>query len=90
MWELSTHTTPVARKEYDCGAWQWIDNAGLGERDFEPDELQTIKKAERERFKILKGTKYICVRGKWEGEFSTFRARADLDKICLKYDLYEC
>lgn len=89
MWELETTTEPVARKEYNCQAWPWIDNQGFDERDFDPEDWQTIEKARKEKFKILKGTKYICVNGKWEGEFTTFRARKDLDDICRQYEFYE-
>lgn len=88
MWEIENTTYPVARKEYHCQAWDWIDNAGYDEGDYEPEDWETIEKARTEGFKILPGTKYVCTHGKWEGEFTTFRARNDLHHICLDYDLY--
>lgn len=88
-WDLVTETKPVARKDYHCEASDWIDNTiGWDERDFDEEDRETIRKARAEGCKILKGTQYVKLSGKWEGEFSTFRARADLNAICHKYELY--
>ena len=88
MWEIETVTYPKARKEYHCQASDCINQCGLCERDFEPKDWLTIKAAEKENYKILKGTKYVKISGKWEGEFSVFRARLDLNDICNKEQLY--
>jgi hypothetical protein len=77
----------VARKDYHCQASDWINNM-MGGEDFTPEELVIYKKAKAEKFKILKGTKYLKVDGFWEGEPSVFRARPDMDAICQKYELY--
>ena len=89
MWEIEEVTYPVARKEYTCQAWDWINNSGLGENEYDPEDWLIIEKARAENFKILKGTKYVCCRGKYDGEFTTFRARLDLHNICLEHELYE-
>ena len=89
-WSISEITEPTARKDYHCEASDWIDNElGWDKRYYNNDEdYQIVKKARKENCKILKGTKYIQVKGKWDGEFMTFRARKDLNYICHKYDIY--
>lgn len=88
-WEMETITHPKARKEYHCQASDWICNAGWSDEDYEPEDLKIINNARDENWKILKGTEYLKVSGKWEGDFSVFRARKDLDIICNKYELYD-
>jgi len=87
-WDIATNTEPVARKEYHCQASDWITNY-MCDDDFTPEELIIFKKAQAEKFKILKGTQYRKVSGIWEGESSVFRARPDMDDICQKYDIYD-
>jgi len=87
-WEMESITHPVARKDYRCQAAEWIDRVGLREEDYDPADLESINKAREEGWKILKGTAYIKVRGKWDGEFCTFRARPELNDICQEYDIY--
>ena len=89
-WDMSTVTTPKARKDYHCQAADWVEEMrGWDEEQFTAEELPIIRQAKKEKYRILKGTKYIKVTGKYDGEFSVFRARKDLDAICKKYDLYE-
>ena len=87
-WEMEKETTQIARKEYHCNASDWIDNAGLEEGDYQPLDWARIQAAKSEGFKILKGSEYIKISGKWDGEFSVFRARPELEKICVDYGLY--
>jgi len=87
-WDCYTNTEPVARKEYRCDAADCIHRVICFE-DLEGDEIPVYQKAKAEGFKILKGTKYLKTSGFWEGEPSVFRARPDLDEICLKYSLYD-
>ena len=87
MWDFSKVSKPVAKKDYCCDAWPWIENEGLGMVDLSQEELGVIEKARNEKFKILSGTKYLKVVGKWEGEFTTYRARLDLQKICDDLEL---
>lgn len=88
-WEFVTTTYPVARKEYRCEASDWILNCGLGEDDFSPEHWDLIEKARLEKWKIIPGTQYVKAEGKWEGDFTVYRARKDLHQICLDYDLYQ-
>jgi hypothetical protein len=87
-WDFFIVTTQVARKDYKCDAAEWLGNM-MCDDDFTLDELPIIKKAESEKWKILKGTVYSKTSGKWDGDFSVFRARPELDELCLKYDLYQ-
>ena len=86
MWDFSEETQPIARKDYHCDASDWLTN--FDRNDFDKEELVIIDLAKTENNKILKGTKYIKVSGKWEGEFNTFRARIDLNTICADHDAY--
>ena len=88
-WDVYTETKPVARKDYLCNACEIITDNSLGERDFSPEEWIVIELAKSEGFKILKGTKYIKVKGIYEHEPSTFRARMDIDEICRENGFYE-
>lgn len=87
-WDFYTLTTPKARKQYTCEAIDWILNDGLDAYEFDEEELAIIEKARSEKWKILKGTKYVKISGKWEGEFCVFRARKDIDEICQDHDIY--
>lgn len=89
MWEFATESKPIAIKEYDCQAWPWIDNEGCYPDDFTEEEQAIIENARNEGFKILPGTQYLRIDGKWEGEFTTYRARLDIQKICDDHELQE-
>jgi len=89
-WELTTVTYPKARKEYHCDASRiLIDSLGLNKKEYSPEDWAVIETMRLRRFKILAGEKYFKLSGKWEGEFSIFRAIPEIDEICKKYDLYE-
>jgi hypothetical protein len=89
MWDLCIRSWPRARKTYYCNAAEFILNSGCNEEDFKAYDWEVIQHAEEEGFMILPGEKYVKVRGKWDGEWVTFRARPELDRICHDYDLYE-
>lgn len=89
MWDFAISSEHIARKEYDCDAWPWIDNSNFGEEDFSAEEWEKIKEAESQKFKILPGTRYLKTVGKWEGEFTVFRCRSEINEICLKHGLYD-
>jgi hypothetical protein len=87
MANVSTARYDIALLDYDCDAWEWLSYSNLEE--LSDDDMAVIKAAEAEDFKILAGTKYIHVSGRYEGESFEFRARLDLDAICRKNDIYE-
>jgi hypothetical protein len=88
-WDFCKTTEQKARKDYNCDAADWLINTGIDEADFSHDENLIIKKAQSEKWKILKGTNYVKCKGKYEGEFSEFKARKDLDDICKKHGVYQ-
>ncbi len=88
-WEMATLTEPKARKDYHCEASDWIDNSGLGEEDFGIKDWAVIENARAENWQIRKGTTYVNTKGKWDGDFTVFRARTDLNAICRKHNIYQ-
>lgn len=89
MDEALTTETRTAQKDYHCDAWTWINNAGFAERDLTPEQWQSIKDAKADGYKILKGQKYLYCRGMFNGEWSTYRARPELDRICHDLELFD-
>jgi hypothetical protein len=89
MWDISTETRPRAKKAYNCNAAECILNSGYDEADFEKEDWDEIERALECGFMILPGEEYIKVSGLWDGEWSTFRARPELNRICHDYGLYE-
>jgi len=87
-WDFCEITTQKANKDYRCDACTLLFES-LNENDFEPAELELVNKAKNEKCKILKGAEYIKCSGKWEGGFSVYRARPEIDDLCRKYDIYE-
>lgn len=88
-WECAVTKTQTARMDYYCEAMEWINNCGLSEEDYSADDWEKIETARSEGSKILKGQKYLNTRGKWDGEWVTFRARPEIDAICQEYDIYQ-
>lgn len=89
MWECSTTTNPVARKDYYCQACGFIRDSGWTEGDFGEEEWALIEKAKADGWKILKGQKYLKVSGIWDGDPSVFRARPEIDKLVQSLGWYD-
>ena len=87
-WDFYKKTTPTASKKYPCDASIWFINSGLDDSELEPSDLEIVNRVRGDKYMIQPGEKYIKQVGKWEGDFSTFRANPDIDRICHKYDLY--
>ena len=91
--EVLSHAIRTARKEYRCNACEWIVNCDI--MDFPSDygvtfsDKRKLVKIRQERYKILKGTKYIDYNIKDGGEISNVKSRLDANDICQKYELYE-
>lgn len=88
-WKFHKETRPKARKVYPCDAWIIVNGSDLRESDVAPEDWPLIEKALKEKLTIPKGMIYIHVRGQLDGEWMVFRARPDMEAICLKYELYE-
>ncbi len=88
--EILSETNPVARKEHDCLACDWLNKSGYAnEADLTPSEWQAYQLAESDCFKIKKGDIYVRQNNKFDGEVYTFKAIPAIHDICIKYDLYE-
>ena len=86
-WNPQTVTEPIARKDYHCNACDWLDtylNGGI----FSFAEYRLIVKAKRDGWRIKAGQRYVKVEGKWDGEWSIFRARPEINEICQKHSIY--
>lgn len=86
-WDFCTNEIRTARKEYYCDACEWIENQDARE-EFGEEDLAIWEKAKSEKCRIRKGTKYIINKGKYEGDWSVFRARPEIDELCQKYNVY--
>jgi hypothetical protein len=88
--EVLSESSPVARKEHDCMACEWLNNSGYAtEQDLTADEWAAYKLAESNKWKITKGQRYIRQNNKYDGEIYSFTAIPEINAICHKYDLYE-
>jgi len=89
MVELLSESRPVARKEHECMASDFIINSGWDGDDWTPEEQQDIADARHDNWKIKKGEEYIRQTVKQDGEILTFKAKYALHQICIKYDFYD-
>ena len=79
----------VARKHYECDAcWHWLQS-GYSEMDVSADQALVIQAAEADKWKIKPGQKYRRATYVDGGDFQTFRARIDMDKLVYKLGFYE-
>lgn len=84
-----SESEPVARKEHDCVASEFILACGVNGFGYSFSELRAIAKAKKNNFKIVKGQKYIKQNNKADGELYTFKAIPEMHQICLDHDHYE-
>lgn len=89
-WEVERVTYPHAKKHYQCQACEWLVNIPIEEIELSDDERLCLDAAKADHWKILPGQKYIKIRGKFDGEWQTFRARIDVNEICKRHGIYEC
>lgn len=98
MSNISDKEIKSARKEYHCHACYLILQIFSSFERFIDDfqdiiteeEINDLKKAEQQGFKILKGDSYRKVFFIDDNnEPCTFNGLLEIDKICQKYDIYE-
>lgn len=85
MWDLSTTTYPRARKRYLCDAWVWI-NQYMDDMDLTVYERAAVQRLGRW---IMPGEVHIKVKGRWDGEWTVYRAHKELDEICTRHGLWD-
>ena len=88
--QIGATTYPKARKNYECMASDWIQNC-LSEviEDCDFSEKRELVKARRNKWKIVKGERYLRQTMIFEGEMTTFRAIPAMHDICVKCDIYQ-
>lgn len=79
-------TIKCARKDHECMACLFLRD-GIRDGDFTFSEYRSIVRARQDGWKIKKGQSYIEQFNRGDGVY-VFKARPDIHKICLKYDLY--
>lgn len=92
MVETISSIERTARKDHEDSAGVWIreclsDIRTCGELTF--SEFRTIAKLKANRWKILKGEKYIDCVTKQDGELYQFKYKPEVNEICQKLNLYQ-
>jgi hypothetical protein len=82
-------TTQYASKLYPCDACAAWHRSGYGQQDVSEDDWLIIEGAKADKWKILKGEQYRKIVYKDGGEFVTYRARIDMDALCLRLKLFD-
>ena len=91
MATLLRESAPIARKDYNCMASDWLTNDywWRSENLFTFSEFRSIAKAKANNWKVKKGEKYIRNAMVHEVKFYEFIAIPEIHAICTKYDIYE-
>lgn len=83
-------TSPKAKKDYHCDACHHLreswNDADIS--DLPNDEREAIELAKSHNWRILKGEKYVCQTGVYDGQYFTFRGIPAIVDICHKYELF--
>lgn len=89
-WDFCTKTNQKAAKNYFCRASEILKDCTeyKDKSAWDNDEWLSIESAKADNWNIKKGDTYVKISGKWDGDFSVFRARPDIDALCHKYGLY--
>ena len=87
MMELLSETHPVARKTYRCDASEYVRDA-CNQGIFTIAEYRKIIKVKRNGWKIQPGQRYIKQVVVDGGTIFTYRALAEMECLCQKYDLF--
>ena len=89
MITVISESKPVARKEHDCYACEWLLANGVNGMGYSFFELRQIAKAKRNKWKIVKGQKYVKQNNVFDGMVYTYKAIPEIHEICLKHNLYD-
>ena len=87
--KVLTDERRTARKHYKCDATAWFHNYGINRRDLTPDQQVMFDAAEAHNGRILKGQMYHYQRAVCDGQMQTWRARLDMQSVCLALGLFD-
>lgn len=82
----SIHT---ARVDYRCDASRQFLDIHFGRDEVNPEDWEIVRQAEADGFKIKAGTKYRKVVYAHYGSLETFKARLDMDGVCIRTHSYD-
>jgi len=79
----------TAKKHYQCDASRLFLQSNYGENDVSSDDWLIVQGCEADKWKIRPAQQYRRTVYEDMGKICTFRARLDMDSICLRHDLYD-
>jgi hypothetical protein len=89
MMTVLSDTIQTSMAFYPCDACEIWLNTGYDKPDVSVGDWLVIEGARADKWKIRKGVKYRKIISIDNGQFSTYRARLDMDNLCNRLDLYE-
>jgi hypothetical protein len=89
MVKVLSESEPVAKKAHDCDACTWVMNSGWNGMGLSFAELRSIAKAKRNKWRVVKGQKYLRQTNVQSGDIFTFKAIPAIHAICLAHDYYD-
>ena len=85
-----SETRHRARKTYPCDACAWFLRAGLTDEEIDSDEHRAvIAAASEDKYCILPGQMYIRAVYIDGNEFIVYRARPEMNDVCIDLDLFD-
>jgi len=79
----------TAKKHYECDASRVFLQSGYGENELSADDWLIVQGCEADKWKIKPAQKYRKTVYVDMGKIWTFRARLDMDSICVRYEMYD-
>jgi len=87
--KVLTNERRKARKGYKCDATAWFHNYGMGRHDLTPEQQVLFDASESDKGRILPGQVYHYQRAVYDGQMQTWRARLDMQSVCLALGLFD-
>ena len=87
--KVLTDERRTARKNYKCDATKYFHKCGMDRRDLTPDQQVIFDESEADKGRILPGQVYHYQRGVYDGQMQTWRARTDMQSVCIAHGLFD-